>query len=254
MGWSISKPLGGKNSVVRRTVSHPGTALVGGSVLGLTGAALGAGLHDANANVASKNAELERQMAASSRGGNIDFNALAAEEEAKRQALGQQQQGQILDFANQQEGRVADYRKQLASHLADTAQQTFSQANPSILEDLNSRGLFTSQTARDQEQGRFLQQLATQQQQQLGDFDTAQFNNLNDIRSTGLSALLGGNQSALDAALELRKAGIQRQFDVADQNRQMAFSNMLANKQSRDQLIGSILGLGGQLGAGFLGR
>ena len=53
-------------------------------------------------------------------------------------------------------------------------------------------------------------------QRQLMNFDTQSFNDINDIRGTGLSALLGGDQSALDSALELRKAGVQRRFDEQD--------------------------------------
>lgn len=256
---SIKRPLGGKNSIVNRTASHPLPALVGVATgglgldpTGLGGAALGAGIGDMNQNFASKKRELARQAGAPD-SGQDNLDALAAQEEAKRQALAKEQQGQINDFANQQEGSVADFRKILAQHLSDTAQQTFQQANPGILEDLNSRGLFTSQTARDDSQNRALQQLATQQQSALSNFDTNEFNNIQDIKGSGLSALLGGNQSALDSALELRKAGIQRSFDVADQQRNQAFQQMLANQQNRQQMISSILGLGGTLGAGLLG-
>ncbi len=259
MGWhgSIKKPLGGSGSFVNRNLAHPGPALIGAATGGLglgavTGAGLGGAFQDLTRNFQNRQNDLGRAAGAPDAGsGNLD--ALAAQEEAKRQALAQQQQGQINDFANQQQGSVADFRKTLAQHLSDTAQQTFQQANPGILEDLNSRGLFTSQTARDDSQNRALQQLATQQQQQLSNFDTSEFNNINDIKGSALSALLGGNQSALDSALDLRKAGIQRSFDVADQQRQQAFQQMLAGQQNRQQMIGSILGLGGTLGAGFLG-
>ena len=170
---------------------------------------------------------------------------LASEEEAKRKALGLQQQGQINEFANTMEGEIANYRKRLAQNLADTSQQTFQQATPGLLEDLNARGLFTSQTARDQETNRALQELATQQNKILSDYDTQQFGNIQDLRGTALSALLGGDQSALDSALALRKADIQRSFDVADQNAQNNLSMMLARRQSRDQLNSSLIGGGG---------
>ena len=170
---------------------------------------------------------------------------LASEEEAKRKALGLQQQGQINEFANTMEGEIANYRKRLAQNLADTSQQTFQQATPGLLEDLNARGLFTSQTARDQETNRALQELATQQNKILSDYDTQQFGNIQDLRGTALSALLGGDQSALDSALALRKADIQRSFDVADQNAQNNLAMMLARRQSRDQLTSSLIGAGG---------
>lgn len=180
------------------------------------------------------------------------LNQLAAEEEAKRKALGLQQQGQINQFADQMAGDAANYRKILANNLANTSQQTFNQALPGLLEDLNSRGLFTSQTARDQETNRALQELSTQQNKVLSDYDTTQFGNIQDIRGSALSALLGGDQSALDSALALRKAGVQRSFDVADQNAQNDMSTYLAKKQSRDQLISSLIGAGGSLGAGMM--
>lgn len=184
--------------------------------------------------------------------GMSELEKLAAIEEQKRQALGQQQQKQINDFATQMEGTIGEYRKKLASNLANTSQQTFNQAVPGLLEDLNARGLFTSQTARDQETNRALQELATQQNQILTDYDTSQFGNIQDLRSTALSALLGGDQSALDSALALRKAGIQRSFDVTDQNAQNALAQSLAKRQSRDQLISSLIGGGSQIGMGML--
>lgn len=246
--WNISHPFGGGNSVVNQSFRHPLPVLVGGG--------LGAGYNDIRRRGQVDQREFAQHQADENSAAMSEQDRLAqlaSEEERKRNALAGKQQQQILDFAGQQEGAVADYRKLLAQHLSDTAQQTFTQANPGILEDLNSRGLFTSQTARDEAQNRALQALATQQQGALSNFDTSEFNNINDIKGTALSALLGGNQSALDSALELRKAGIQRSFDVADQQRQQTFAQMLAQQQQRQQMISSILGLGGQLGVAALG-
>lgn len=245
---SLKKPLGGGSSVLHGIISHPLPTLLAPGL-----GTLAQGLHD-NTRTAHTEAtnELGRMLTGEQQNQDA-LSQLSSDEENKRRALGQQQQQQILGFANEQEGRVADYRKLLAQHLSDTAQQTFTQANPGLLEDLNSRGLFTSQTARDDSQNRALQQLANEQQNQLSNFDTSQFNNINDIRGSGLSALLGGNQSALDSALELRKAGIQRSFDLADQQRQLAFAQMLAGRQNRQQLTSSLLGLGGTLVGGFFG-
>jgi len=173
------------------------------------------------------------------------LDALATEEEAKRQALGLQQQGQINTFADEQSARAAAYRTALAKSLSDNSAETFKRLNPAILEDLNSRGVFTSQTARDQEQGRVLGDLAREDNQRLSDFDTGTYNEINDIRGTGLNAFLGGNQSALDAALGLRKAGITRSFDVQDTNREQASAAQLANRQRRDKLLSSLIQLGG---------
>lgn len=261
MGWSIKKPLGGKNSIVNQTISHPLPAIVGAATGGLglgtlTGLGVGVGLGGLQANIRNQKTAAMNAAAAGVQGQLSAQDQLAQsgiEEQAKREALAKQQQGQINDFATQQQGAVADYRKTLAQNLSDTAQQTFKQANPGILEDLNSRGLFTSQTARDDAQNRALQQLATQQQNTLSNFDTSEFNNINDIKGSGLSTLLGGDQSALDSALQIKQAGIQQSFNQANMQQQQAFQQMLANQQNRQQMISSILGLGGSLGAAALG-
>ncbi len=182
-------------------------------------------------------------------GDRAQFDQLANNEFTQRTALGQKQQGQINSFADDQAKRAADYRATLAKSLADTSAATFKSMNPGILEDLNSRGLFTSQTARDQEQGRLLSDLATNQKQQLTAFDNQNYGDQNDTRSQGLNALLGGDQSALDSSLALRKAGLTRQFDTADTAANNSFAAQLAKKQSKDQLLQSLLGLGGQLGS-----
>lgn len=256
MGFSIKKPLGGKNSFVNRAIRNPVPTLTGAAVLGPIGAQIGMGLTDMKANAKSKKFEYEReqQMAADQAAAAAgDLEAMARLEEYKRQALGQQQQKQILGFADETASRGADFRKSLAESLTKRGRETFDLMNPSILEDLNSRGLFTSQTARDQEQARALKEIELASQETLSDFDTNLFNEISDIRGTGLSALLGGDQSALDSALELRKAGTQRKFDEADAARERSFADMLAKRQSRDNLISSILGGGFRLGSAFLG-
>lgn len=182
------------------------------------------------------------------------FNQLGDAEFAQRTALGQKQQGQINSYADEQAKRAADYRSTLAKSLADTSAATFKSMNPGILEDLNSRGLFTSQTARDQEQGRLLSDLANQENQQLTQFDTQNYGDLNDIRGEGLNALLAGDQSALDASLGLRKSGLTRQFDTQDTQASNSFAASLAKKQSKDQLLQSLLGLGGQIGGAAIRR
>lgn len=181
-----------------------------------------------------------------------EFNRLAKREKAERETLGQQQQQQILGFADEQQGRANTFRQSLAEALSQQGRDTFSLMNPSILEDLNARGLFTSQTARDQSQNQALKEIELARQGQLSDFDQNVFSDISDIRGTALSALLGGNQSALDAALDLRRAGFQRKFDLADQQAQMSFANMLARRQSRDQMVQGLLGFAGNLGGGLL--
>jgi len=259
MGWSIKKPLGSNNSFVRQTVSHPLPAIIGAATGGLgmgllSGGLAGVGVQDLMRNAKVHKEEYKNAINAANGNGQDSLEQLAADEEAKRRALGLQQQGQINAFADQQQQAAADYHTKLAQSLAHQGQDFFSLENPGILEDLNSRGLFTSQTARDQAQANALKEIALNNNQQLSNFDTSSFNNINDIRGTGLSAMLGGDQSALDAALELRKAGIQHQFDQQAQQAQMSFAQMMAQKQQRQQLLSSIIGLGGSLGGGFLGR
>lgn len=241
MGWSIKKPFGNSGgSIVGTGLGAVAGGLIGGPAGAAIGASIGGGL-GSSFNKTPKAPGLPDNSAA--------MNALAEQEAAKQQALAQQQQQQINDFATQQQKSVADYRGTLAQNLSNTAQQTFQQENPFIMEDLNSRGLFTSQTARDQSQNQALQQLATQQQNTLSNYDTQQFNNIQDIKGSGLSALLGGNQQALDTALQLREAGIQNTFNQQNQQAQMSYAQMLAGQQSRNQMISSVLGLGGTLGA-----
>lgn len=258
MGWSIRKPLGGSNSFVRRTARRPGNTLLGTGIgLGNIGGSLGSGLTDIQENFKNKKSEYERQIAegdAAAQNTLNELNRLARTEQQKREALGLKQRGQINEFADEQTTRAADFRRSLAESLTNRGRETFSLMNPAILEDLNSRGLFTSQTARDQSQANALKEIELASQGQLADFDRQSFNDISDIRSTGLSALLGGDQSALDAALELRKAGIQRRFDEADQAREQSFAEMLARRQSRDQMIQGLLGFAGGLGGGLLRR
>ena len=232
MGWSIKKPLGSKNSFINRTISKTLRPAIYSDIM---------------ANSSNKQGEYEREQraaadqAAAAAG---DLEAMARIEERKRQDLGLKQRGQINTFADEQQGRATDFRRGLAESLTKRGQDTFNLMNPSILEDLNSRGLFTSQTARDKSQADALKEIEIENQRQLLNFDTQSFNDISDIRGTGLSALLGGDQSALDAALELRKAGIQRKFDEADAAREQSFAEMLARRQSRDQMIQGLLGLG----------
>lgn len=243
MGWSIKKPLGGKNSFVNRTIKNPTGLLVGGGI--------GAVINDMRQNAQNKGAEYEREQqaiadqAAAAQG---DLEAMARIEERKRQDLGLKQRGQINAFADEQQTRATDFRRGLAESLTRRGQETFNLMNPAILEDLNSRGLFTSQTARDKSQADALKEIELENQRQLTNFDTQSFNDINDIRGTGLSALLGGDQSALDAALELRKASISRRFDEADAAREQSFAEMMARRQSRDQMIQGLLGGLGSLG------
>lgn len=183
----------------------------------------------------------------------IRLGSQGKEEERRRQELGRKQRGQIEGFAEEFEQAAQNYRDNLAATLAGTVPSYFERMNPYILEDLNARGLFTSQTARDQSQAEAIKDIGLENQRQLTGFDRDTFNQINDIRGTALNAELGGDQAALDALLEMRRAGLQRSFDIADQVREQQFAEMLAKRQRRDQLVSSLLGLGGQLGAAYIG-
>lgn len=237
----------GLKRAFKKATSNP-LAVIGGALGGAGGALTGFGLSKLTGK--SPNAPTAPD-------GSIDFgylNALALEEEKRRQELGKKQRGQILDFSKEFETSAGDYRNRLAQRLAETGQKTFEQANPFILEDLNARGFATSPSETANAQSRALQEIALKNQDTLTGFDTNIFNELNDIKGTGLSALLGGDQSALDSALELRRAGIQRKFDIADQNQQDAMAQYLAKRQSRDNIIGGLFGLGGSVLGGLAGR
>lgn len=178
------------------------------------------------------------------------LGSIAELEQLRRQELAEQQRKQIYDFADEYKSRAKSYRDELAKSLADIGQQTFYQANPFILEDLNSRGLFTSGSAVNERQADALKNIALANQEKLSAFDTNAYADEQDIYGSGLETYLGGNQDALDAALELRRAQIQRKFDIASQNQQADLAQNLARRQSRDQLLSSLIGFGGALARG----
>lgn len=244
MGWSIKKPLGGKSGIVRQVISKPlATGAFG---------ALGAAYTGMKANEANKMAEMERQNAANQGMAQNEFERRAAEEEARRTALGQRQQGQILQFAGEFEKSAAERRRALAESLNTQGNELFQRANPFILEDLQSRGLASSESTVANEQAQALKDIALENQGRLNTFDNDIFNQITDLKSGGLSALMGGEQSALDSALELRRSQLNRTLDVQDQDREERLANFLARRQSRDQLIASIMGGASRLGAAHM--
>jgi hypothetical protein len=119
---------------------------------------------------------------------------------------------------------ATSYRDKLASSLANTGQETFKMANPYILQDLNARGLFTSPTAVSEGQSQALKEIALDNNRSLQDFDTDVFNNIQNIRSTGVGSSL------------------QRLFDVQDNDREERLARYLARRQSRDSLVNALIG------------
>lgn len=139
-------------------------------------------------------------------------------------------------MADEYSSGATSLRAKLAQNLAQTGQETFQQANPFILEDLNARGLSTSPTAVGAEQARALAELTTQNNRALSDFDTDVFGNVQSLRQTGSAQ------------------GVQRTFDLADASREEAMAKYLAKKQSRTALISALIGAAGTSGGAALGR
>lgn len=169
---------------------------------------------------------------------------LALQEQDLLKKLAAENKQKILDFSNQYSTNADLERQKLADSLMATGQKTYERNLPSIIEDLNSRGLFTSPTAVGDAYAKELARISENTQNRLSDFDLAKFNTLNDIQAAGLNADISGQQDALNSALELRRMGLQRQYDEADLASQNALAESLAKKQSRNNLIASLIGAG----------
>ena len=137
--------------------------------------------------------------------------------------------------------QAAAYRKALQQRLLEQGQEQFSQANPFILEDLNSRGFATSPTETANTQSRYLADIALRNNQTLSAFDTDAFNQESNLR-----------QQAAMTPLELERMGIERDYALSDQARQEALSRELADQQSKDAMTSGLLGLGGNALQGYM--
>ncbi len=136
--------------------------------------------------------------------------------------------------------QAAAYRKALEQRLLNQGQDQFKQANPFILEDLNSRGFATSPSETANTQSRYLGDIALKNNQALSAFDTDAFNQESNLR-----------QQAAMTPLELERMGIERDYALADQARQESLSRELADQQSKDAMTSGLLGLGGNLLQGY---
>lgn len=159
----------------------------------------------------------------------------------------EKQRQQILDFGKEFETSSGNYRNTLAQRLAETGKQTFEQANPYILEDLNARGFSSSPSEVANAQSRALSDIALKNQGILTAFDTDAYNNLQGIKESGLETYLGGNQDALSAILESRRAGLERSFNLFDQERQKALAEELAKQQARSSLTNALISAGANI-------
>lgn len=226
-----------------------------------------------------------------------DEGKRAAAEKSQTEELANRQKGQIDEFAKQFGTDASGYRTRLAERLAGyrsdmekrnaeeltrynqdlatSRQKTFEQANPFILEDLNRRGLFNSETAVNQEQANALAKLQAADEAKLGEarlglyqdandfadqtqntltaFDTGAFETEQDIRGEGLNVLIGGEQSALDRALELRRGKLQRQFELADSALDRAQADDLARKKRKNDTLNAGIGAAGSVASGGKG-
>lgn len=206
---------------------------------------------------------------------NPTYEDLAMYEEAQRNISGQKYKQQIgnlrTGIESQYDKSLKDYqttsanrRASLSSSLSDSAKKTFELNNPAILEDLNSRGVFSSGTAVANAEADALKELELQNQGTLRNFDTSSQNyedqvsaqrlkDLNELDSAGTSAGIQSQQDALDSALNLRKGQLQQSNQTAQAAQEEALARELAGQQQRSQLTNSLIGVGGNLGGLYLG-
>lgn len=162
---------------------------------------------------------------------NYGFNDLANYEENRRNAFGRSAEAQILARRNS-----------LANSLTQFGQKQFEQANPGILEDLNSRGFLSSPTEVARAQAQALKEISLQGQDRLFDLDTS-----------ATAANLQAQQDALDAGLDLRRGKLEGKLQNEQASREEALARDLAKQQGRNSLYGSLIGAGGSIGGGYLG-
>lgn len=136
---------------------------------------------------------------------------------------------EMTQYSNDYAARAKAYRDALAASLEKQGQQTFQQANPYILEDLNARGFATSPTATAQAQTDALKNIALQNQATLTNYDMGTF----------------------DQTEALKQAGLERDYALADQARADALAESLASRASRDSLTSGLMGLGGNVLQGY---
>lgn len=207
---------------------------------------------------------------------NYGFNDLAGYEEKRRNALGGQFQNQINEartgiessYNNALKGyqdTTAKRRSDLASSLSSSGQQNFQLQNPKILEDLNSRGVFSSPTAVAQAQAQALKEIELANQDKLNAFDTQsrgyedtlnsqKLQELNQLGLAGTSANIQSQQDALDAGLDLRRGGLESQLQTANAAREEAMARDLAADSRKAGITNSLIGVGGSLLGSGLGK
>lgn len=205
---------------------------------------------------------------------NYGFDDLASYEERKRTAAGQTFKDRISQLRTGTEGtydtalqgyrdQTAQRRSALATSLSDNAAQTFKMSDPYILEDLNTKGLFSSPTAVANARAQALKELEVANQAKLLDFDRQSYSYEDDLAKerlaaltgldqSGLSAQLQAEQDALDSGLDLRRGKLEGDLNNATASREEALARDLAKKANRNNLTNSLISGGASiLGAGL---
>lgn len=175
-------------------------------------------------------------------------------EKRKIEELAKEQQGKINEFADEFSGKAKTFRQQLAESLAKNNREAFELQNPYILEDLNSRGLFRSETAVNQAQAEALKELEIGRENSLLQFDTGAFGQEQDLRGGGLSHLIGGEMEGLTTALDARRSGLEMSYNQSMAAQEQALAESLARRKRRSDLTNSLIGAGGSIIGGFMGR
>lgn len=161
---------------------------------------------------------------------NFGFNDLAEYEEYIRRLN-----------SSETKKKLADRRAQLSSALTKQGQDLFALQNPKILEDLNSRGLFTSGSAVNQAQADALKEIALSNDKYLNEYDTA---------ATGLE--VASDQDITNSVLDLRRSELENKLAQDQANQEQSFAESLARQQRKQGITESLIGLGGQLGSAAL--
>lgn len=156
---------------------------------------------------------------------NYNFGDLANYETTARNAFGKSSSEDILKT-----------RDELSKSLGSYGSEFFKQQNPALLEDLNTRGLLTSQSEVANKEAQALKEIELKNSDYLSQFDTA-----------ALSARLQGGQDALDAGLDLRRGGLEQSHADANSQSELDAANRLADKAGRNSLYGSLIGAGGSI-------
>lgn len=217
---------------------------------------LGGLAHDTNALAGDKISEmtgLDRNAISSMHDAELVQAFQGQGEKKKIEDLAAKQQGQINTFADDYSVRAKSKREELAAALQKNNQDAFELQNPYILEDLNARGLFRSDTAVNSAQAEAMKELELDRSNKLLAFDTSAFGDEQDLRSGGLSTLLGGDQSALDTALNARRSGLEMAYNQVMSSQEQALAQSLAKKKRRADLNNALIGATGQAGAAAIG-